>query len=141
MSDKPRIPSWQRTSPDSSPSSPAAAELQPIPAPQPEQGSTPAVEEPTPTESDFEEPKSVGLLEQASRFLDDPKIRGAPRETKVAFLESKGVASDDISALLGAETQDNDTVDLEAAGERAWSIVRSHEQAKRIAANPISTSD
>jgi Pex14 N-terminal domain len=41
------------------------------------------------------------LLEQASRFLEDDGIRDAPTSRKVAFLESKGLANDEIQKLLG----------------------------------------
>ncbi|KAF1835780.1 DUF726-domain-containing protein [Decorospora gaudefroyi] len=118
MSDKPGIPAWQRASADSPPPSPESVETD---AQQP-------VEAPTPTEEDIAAPDSAGertenvhLLEQASRFLDDPAIRDAPREKKVAFLESKGVSVGDIEALLGAESQETGYAELEEIGERAWS--------------------
>lgn len=130
MSTKPRIPSWQRTSPDTTTASPAESESQPIPGEPSERGSIPVAEAPTPTEDDIEEPENTGLLEQASRFLDDATIRDAPREKKVAFLESKGVDSHNIKALLGLETQVNDIADLEEAGERAWSTVRSSDSCR-----------
>ncbi|KAL4920147.1 peroxisomal membrane anchor protein conserved region-domain-containing protein [Aspergillus aurantiobrunneus] len=41
------------------------------------------------------------LLEQASKFLQDDSIRDAPTDRKIAFLESKGLASTEIDNLLG----------------------------------------
>ncbi|KAF2433096.1 hypothetical protein EJ08DRAFT_561675, partial [Tothia fuscella] len=40
------------------------------------------------------------LKEQAEKFLQDPSIKGASREKKAAFLESKGVKKEDIDTLL-----------------------------------------
>lgn len=100
MSNKPSIPAWQRASTDNVASSPPehkvkSAQQQPV-------------EAPTPTEDDIESEdggvqlsESSDLLEQASRFLEDPAIRDAPREKKVAFLESKGVSPEDVETLLG----------------------------------------
>jgi len=110
MSNKTSIPAWQRASADNAGSS----------SPPPEHEDTSAqqqpVEAPTPTEDDIESEEggvqlseseeSVDLLEQASRFLDDPAIRDAPREKKVAFLESKGVNAGDIEALLDEKTEE-----------------------------------
>jgi hypothetical protein len=120
MSNKPTIAEWQRASADS----PAATrEREAVEAQRP-------VEAPTPTEEDIEtddsqeQPiESTDLREQASRFLEDPSIRDAPRERKVAFLESKGVKHVEIASLLGAETQGNSLVELEDIGERAWPTV------------------
>ncbi|EDU48260.1 Pex14-N domain containing protein [Pyrenophora tritici-repentis] len=110
MSNKPSIPAWQRASTDNAVSSSpleqedASAQQQPV-------------EAPTPTEDDVESEdggiqlsessESGELLEQASRFLDDPAIRDAPREKKVAFLESKGVSAGDIETLLGEKEEDD----------------------------------
>jgi hypothetical protein len=120
MSNKPTIPEWQRASTDAPAASPEHDEVE---AQQP-------VEAPTPTEDDIgkqdsEEqfPESTDLQEQASRFLEDAAIRDAPREKKVAFLESKGVNHEDIESLLGMETRENLNSKLEEAGERAWSTV------------------
>ncbi|CAG8931425.1 unnamed protein product [Penicillium salamii] len=71
------IPAWQRTKPtDESPS--------------PSSDDAPA----TTT------PRQV-LLDQASKFLEDESIRDAPQDRKVAFLESKGLNSEDIQQVLG----------------------------------------
>jgi hypothetical protein len=40
-------------------------------------------------------------LETARQFLAEESIRDAPTDKKIAFLESKGVKSEDIQALLG----------------------------------------
>lgn len=122
MSGKPSIPAWQRATTET-PSSSSEAEAQPEPADQSEQTTSPITEAPTPTEDDLDQPDSTDLLEQASRFLEDPTIRDAPRERKVAFLESKGVNAEDIEALLGEPTPAADSGILEEAGERAWATV------------------
>jgi len=120
MANKPTIPEWQRASADNAaaPSEPEEARAQH------------AVEAPTPTEDDVEKDdkeeqpsESSELLDQASRFLEDDTIRDAPREKKVAFLQSKGVRPKDIETLLGQEPQESTNTELEAVGERAWSEV------------------
>jgi hypothetical protein len=123
MANKPSIPSWQRASADGDAPTPPEPASQSLPDEQSEQSTAPAVEAPTPTESDLDASNSEELLEQAARFLDDASIRDAPREKKVAFLESKGVSAEDIKTLLGATTQDNASSELEEAGERTWSMV------------------
>ncbi|KAL8802850.1 MAG: hypothetical protein Q9182_003537 [Xanthomendoza sp. 2 TL-2023] len=45
-------------------------------------------------------PPRVALLEQASKFLAEDDIRDAPREKKIAFLQSKGLVDEEISTLL-----------------------------------------
>lgn len=75
------------------------------------------------SEDDVAQPQGTELLDQASRFLEDSTIRDAPREKKVAFLESKGIKAEDIETLLGAAPQEGDQVDLEAVGQRTWSTV------------------
>ncbi|KAL6711377.1 hypothetical protein ACN47E_005908 [Coniothyrium glycines] len=134
MSNKPSIPAWQRPSTESSsslpPSQQAAAE-QPveIEAPTPtEDDEQPPVEAPTPTEDDIADAsgedahtESTILVEQASRFLDDPTIRDAPREKKVAFLQAKGVKAEDIKTLLGTATKENAVAEMEEFGQRTWS--------------------
>lgn len=118
MSNKPKIPEWQRATADSASSSsvvhePTSEELVQAPTP---------TEEDLPSEGSHEQDnESTELLEQASRFLDDPTIRDAPREKKIAFLESKGVSVEDIETLLGTVAQQDDLSGLEDAGERAWS--------------------
>jgi hypothetical protein len=44
--------------------------------------------------------KPESLMEQATRFLQDPSIQNAPREQKIAFLESKGLKREDMEVLL-----------------------------------------
>jgi hypothetical protein len=125
MSAKPKIPSWQRvTAEKPAPTeSEAGQHSQSQPGEQPQQSTSSIAEAPVPIEDDLEEPEGTVLLEQAKRFLDDSTIRDAPREKKVAFLESKGVSADDIETLLGAELQEVHSSELEAIGERAWSTV------------------
>lgn len=133
MANKPTIPSWQRASADGVSSTPNEPESPARPDEQSKESTVPAVEAPTPTESDLDVSDSQDLLEQASRFLDDASIRGAPREKKVAFLESKGVSVEDIETLLGAATQENAASELKDAGERAWPTVRSRLTISRFA--------
>ncbi|KAK5304704.1 hypothetical protein LTR99_003769 [Exophiala xenobiotica] len=45
----------------------------------------------------------LSALEQARKFLEDESIRDASRERKVAFLEKKGLSSDEIDQLLDSE--------------------------------------
>jgi hypothetical protein len=73
----------------------------------------------------MDEPDVEGstLLAQASRFLEDPSIRDAPRDRKVTFLESKGVRSEEIDELLGKTIAEDAQPDITEAGERAWSTV------------------
>jgi hypothetical protein len=123
MSDKPTIPSWQRVAADNPDASPLKPEQQAEADKQPERDTSSIPEAPTPTEDDLEDSESPSLLEQARRFLEDATIRDAPREKKVAFLESKGVSAEDIGTLLGAESQQKDYVELEEAGQRAWPTV------------------
>lgn len=81
------IPSWQRqsgtTSTDqSSPSSPSSS--------------------PSPNSDDAgASTNREDLLTQADKFLQDESIRDSPTDRKVAFLESKGLNSDEIDKLLG----------------------------------------
>ncbi|KAI9824553.1 MAG: hypothetical protein M1832_001642 [Thelocarpon impressellum] len=41
------------------------------------------------------------LLQQATKFLEDDEIRDASTDRKIAFLESKGLTTDEIQELLG----------------------------------------
>jgi hypothetical protein len=123
MSNKPIIPSWQRVSAETPVTTTPEPEQQPEPAEQPEQSTSPVAEAPTPTESDLDDSDTVDLLEQARRFLDDATIRDAPREKKVAFLETKGVGAADIETLLDADVKEVQHDMLEEAGERAWVTV------------------
>jgi hypothetical protein len=123
MSDKPKIPSWQRASAEEPAESLPQPEQQPEQPKQPETSTSPIAEAPTPTEDDLDGSDSTSLLDQAKRFLDDAAIRDAPREKKVAFLESKGVSAEDIGTLLSEDINDEANAQLEVAGERAWSTV------------------
>ncbi|KAK7180106.1 hypothetical protein DPSP01_011156 [Paraphaeosphaeria sporulosa] len=121
MSGKPGIPSWQRVQAPAS--TPAEGDAQPASEQQPE--STPAApsraEE---ADGDATQDTATGdasLLDQASKFLDDPAIRDAPREKKIEFLQSKGVKAGDIDELLSRDTPRDVAEDLAQAGERAWS--------------------
>lgn len=41
------------------------------------------------------------LIEQASRFLEDPEIKHSTMERKIQFLESKGLTNHEIFEMLG----------------------------------------
>ncbi|KAI9717044.1 MAG: hypothetical protein M1812_004979 [Candelaria pacifica] len=45
-------------------------------------------------------PSRPALLEQAAKFVEEDEVRDAPRERKVAFLESKGLDSSEIQKVL-----------------------------------------
>lgn len=120
---KPAIPAWQRTT-GTDPAAPSA-EQQPKPEDAAEDSTVPVTEETEISQSTEKDMKNTELLEQASRFLEDPNIHNAPREKKVVFLQAKGVSSEDIETLLGKAIQEDATPDLEAAGARAWSTVSS----------------
>jgi hypothetical protein len=133
MSSKPGIPAWQRAQPSAAPASSPTSEQEPKPAesePESDQktedaeGSRSETGENRPTEAEKPTQPPV-LLEQASRFLEDPAIRDAPREKKVAFLQSKGVKAEDIEELLATPAQKEASPDLSLDGEKAWSKVRS----------------
>jgi hypothetical protein len=128
MSSKAAIPAWQQkqtTDSSESPASPASPLQQdPEPEQQPEQSAIAATDTfPTGEEDTDPNAQHTSLLEQATRFLEDPAIRDAPREKKVAFLESKGVDDKEIETLLGAESHQSNAADLEEIGGRAWSTV------------------
>lgn len=132
MSNNPKIPAWQRATTDSTTSSssptvdkPASTEEQFVQAPTPTEDDLPDTngEELTEEAAEKGEDQGSDLLEQAQRFLEDPVIRDAPRQRKAAFLESKGVTPENIEALLGVTTQEDDFAALEDAGDRAWSTV------------------
>ncbi|KAF7172872.1 hypothetical protein CNMCM5623_004982 [Aspergillus felis] len=53
----------------------------------------------TSSPSSDETPRSV-LIEQARKFLQDDSLRDAPIDRKIAFLESKGLQSEEIDGLL-----------------------------------------
>ena len=48
----------------------------------------------------------AALLEQATKFLEDSEIRDATTERKISFLESKGLAKEEIEQLLGRPTNE-----------------------------------
>lgn len=124
MSGPPKIPAWQRSSSDDTTASPPSARDDSGPE-QHVQAPVPTEEDVAHVERDEQSAESTKLLEQASRFLEDETIRDAPREKKIAFLESKGVRPEDIETLLGADALVDDGQELEEAGERAWSTVSS----------------
>ncbi|KAF2803594.1 uncharacterized protein BDZ99DRAFT_468127 [Mytilinidion resinicola] len=111
---KPAIPSWQRATPLASPPSPGAED-------------STKDDTQTATESQEEEPRdedatseSPHLLDQASKFLEDPSIRDAPRDRKAAFLESKGVTKENIEKLLGVAEEQKASPSVANKGEQPW---------------------
>ncbi|KAF1966228.1 DUF726-domain-containing protein [Bimuria novae-zelandiae CBS 107.79] len=122
MASKPSIPSWQRAQAPAP--TPTEADTRPSPEPQSAEetaASAPGTEESTRDVTEETTPDDASLLDQASRFLDDPTIRDAPRAKKVEFLESKGVTAEDIEKLLRRERSEDLSSDITEAGERAWS--------------------
>ncbi|KAJ9645918.1 hypothetical protein H2199_002961 [Coniosporium tulheliwenetii] len=116
-----KIPAWQQAqTPSNINSSSLGTQQSPPPPPPPpaQPPSTvleaPGAEESTESSSTQEQPS---LIEQASKFLEDPSIKDAPRERKVAFLQSKGLSSDDIQTLLGPEQ----AADMPADASKLWS--------------------
>ncbi len=57
------------------------------------------------TSSTSEASTELPLVERARKFLEEDSIRDAPRERKVAFLEKKGLSSEEIEQLLGSSEQ------------------------------------
>ncbi|KAF2404949.1 hypothetical protein EJ06DRAFT_578234 [Trichodelitschia bisporula] len=107
---KPSVPAWQRAAASPPPSVHAPQTGDATPAPK-EAGETPTPEAhvadaPTDTSHAVESSADDGLLrEYAVQFLQDPDIRYAPREKKVAFLETKGLSREEIEGLLNAEDE------------------------------------
>ncbi|KAJ8117786.1 hypothetical protein OPT61_g1097 [Boeremia exigua] len=115
---KPSIPAWQRTATTDPPSQ--SAEEHPKPENAAEDSPRPVADEPASQEFPEQDIQNTDLLSQASRFLEDPNIRNAPREKKAVFLQAKGVSAEDIETLLGKAEHEDVFVDLEEAGARAW---------------------
>ena len=120
--DKPSIPSWQRAQ-STTPASPPTSDTE-EPTQQQQAESTPE-----PGTEEFAEHRpaaeGVSLLEQASKFLEDPSIRDAPRDRKASFLETKGLSKDEVEKLLGVELEQDTSSKLLKEGEEAWSKVSS----------------
>ncbi|KAH6618800.1 peroxisomal membrane anchor protein conserved region-domain-containing protein [Boeremia exigua] len=116
---KPSIPAWQRTATTDPPT--LSTEEQPKPENAAEDSTKPVAEEPGSQDITEKVHQSTDLLAQASRFLEDPNIRNAPREKKAVFLQAKGVSAEDIETLLGNPVQEDAFSDLEEVGARAWS--------------------
>lgn len=68
----PGLPAWQQNANDQSP---------------PKEPSNPSTRE--------------SVIEQARKFLQDDEVRNSTTDKKIAFLESKGLESDEIQELLG----------------------------------------
>ena len=47
------------------------------------------------------------LIEQASRFLEDPVTKPATMERKIQFLESKGLTNHEIFEMLGIDRKED----------------------------------
>ena len=120
--DKPSIPSWQRAQSTTLASPPTSDTEEPAQQQQAESTSEPGAEDSAERRPAAE---GVSLLEQASKFLEDPSIRDAPRDRKASFLETKGLSKDDVEKLLGAEPEQDTSSKLLKEGEEAWSKVSS----------------
>jgi hypothetical protein len=97
--DNSSIPSWQRaTSLPGAEDVKAEAEEQTKKAEETEQTHEASRSEGAKSKDDID-----GLRDQAHKFLNDPSIKDAPRERKVAFLESKGLKQEEIDLLLSSQ--------------------------------------
>ncbi|KAK5151724.1 peroxin Pex14/17-penicillium chrysogenum [Cryomyces antarcticus] len=115
---KASIPSWQRAS-----ATPAASTVgSPGAEDSTKQESAPAAVSSSPEKSskDNRSEPEVSLLDQASKFLEDPTIQGAPTDRKIAFLESKGVSNENIQKLLGISRNKEASSDLSTSAASAW---------------------
>ena len=120
--DKPSIPSWQRAQSTTPASPPTSDTEEPAQQHQAESTSEPGAEESAEHRPAAE---GVSLLEQASKFLEDPSIRDAPRDRKASFLETKGLSKDEVEKLLGTEPEQDTSSKLLKEGEKAWPKVSS----------------
>jgi hypothetical protein len=106
MADKPaKIPAWQRAT-----SLPGAEDVKADTKVETEPEANKADEtESTHERERKEEAKSKddidGLRDTAENFLTDPTIKDAPRERKVAFLQSKGLKQEEIDLLLSSQDE------------------------------------
>jgi hypothetical protein len=100
---RPAIPNWQKNYVQSS-----TAPESPTKAP----GSNP----------DDTSKANAQLLEQAKRWLEDESIRDAPRERKIAFLEQKGLQSDDIQKLLSTQDTPEQESEMKTVLDSASSL-------------------
>lgn len=83
------IPSWQRQSGSAPADQSSPASTSPSPSPSSNSDDAPA------------STNRQDLVTQAAKFLEDESIRDSPTDRKIAFLESKGLNSDEIEKLLG----------------------------------------
>ncbi|CAI7644698.1 unnamed protein product [Penicillium glandicola] len=105
-----------------------------------------AEESPSPTSDDAPAATAStsrqGLIDQASKFLEDESIRDAPTERKISFLESKGLSSDDIQQVLGispnAEASSSSTATEDKTQEETSST--SPIQSEAISSPPATSS-
>jgi hypothetical protein len=132
MSNKPGIPSWQRPQATTSQSPPSLE-----PESKPESQESEEVDLSSDPEETIEEEKdesrldSSALLEQASKFLEDPTIRDAPWDKTVVFLRSKGVGNEEIEKLREPQPERSIT-NMESESEWAWPKVRTLKSARRF---------
>ncbi|KFY14434.1 hypothetical protein V491_06049 [Pseudogymnoascus sp. VKM F-3775] len=64
-------------------------------------GPKPATEEKQTSESTPEAKPRTSILEDARKFLEEDEVKDATTDKKVAFLEGKGLTSEEIHQLLG----------------------------------------
>jgi len=95
QSNKRSIPAWQRST-----TVPGADEPPSQPKDTPSQTTGAATKE-------DESAETLDIQEQARKFLEDPAIKDAPREKKLAFLESKGLKRADVESLIEASSSTN----------------------------------
>lgn len=56
---------------------------------------------PSEPEPKTSEPRREIVIAQAKKFLEEDEVRNSSTDKKIAFLESKGLKSEEIEALLG----------------------------------------
>lgn len=64
---------------------------------------------PAATEATSEPPSRDAIIQQARKFLEEDEVRDATTDKKIAFLESKGLHSDEIQTLLGVTRNEEAT--------------------------------
>ncbi|KFY34411.1 hypothetical protein V495_08160 [Pseudogymnoascus sp. VKM F-4514 (FW-929)] len=91
----------------------------------------PATEEKEAATESAPEPKSrTSILEDARKFLQEDEVKDATTDKKVAFLEGKGLTSEEIHQLLGI------TRNLEASNPEPQATPKSQAPPQPIAASP-----
>lgn len=112
------IPAWQRTQATSSIS--LGGSEKPT---QKEEESTsrledkwPSIGKPMAETQEMSEKARDALREQAQKFLQEPSVRDAPTEQKLAFLKSKGLAENEFEKALDSTDTENSNLNVPISG-------------------------